>query len=37
MIVATALARGARLLAADARMLAFPAVATLDYGRPAAG
>jgi PIN domain nuclease of toxin-antitoxin system len=34
MIVATALARGARLLTADARMLAFPVVATIDYGRP---
>ena len=34
MIVATALARGARLLTADTRMLAFSAVATLDYGRP---
>jgi PIN domain nuclease of toxin-antitoxin system len=34
MIVATALAHGARLLTADARMLAFPAVASLDYGRP---
>jgi hypothetical protein len=29
-----ALGRGARLLTADLRMLAFPAVATLDYGRP---
>ncbi len=34
MIVATALAYGARLLTADARMLAYPTVATLDYGRP---
>lgn len=25
---------GARLVTADARMLAWPAVATLDYGRP---
>ena len=34
MIVATALAYDARLLTADARMLAYPAVATIDYGRP---
>jgi PIN domain nuclease of toxin-antitoxin system len=34
MIVATALAHGARLLTADARMLAWPAVDSLDYGRP---
>lgn len=34
MIVATALAYGARLVTADARMLAWPAIATLDYGRP---
>ena len=34
MIVATALAYGARLLTADARMLAYPAVSTVDYGRP---
>ena len=34
MIVATALAYGARLLTADARMLAYPTVATLDYGSP---
>jgi PIN domain nuclease of toxin-antitoxin system len=35
MIVATALAQGARLLTADARMLACPQVETIDYGRPA--
>jgi PIN domain nuclease of toxin-antitoxin system len=34
MIVATAIAHDARLLTADARMLAYPAVASLDYGRP---
>ena len=34
MIVATALAHGARILTADARMLAYPAVGTIDYGRP---
>ena len=34
MIVATALADGARLITADARMLAYPTVTTLDYGRP---
>ena len=34
MIVATALACGARLLTADARMLAYRPVTTLDYGRP---
>jgi PIN domain nuclease of toxin-antitoxin system len=34
MIVATALACGARLVTADVRMLAYPTVATLDYGRP---
>ena len=33
-LVATALACGARLLTADARMLAYPAVTTIDYGRP---
>ncbi len=33
MIVATAMAMGARLLTADARMLAFPPVRTIDYGR----
>ena len=36
MIVATSLAHGARLVTADARMLAFAASA-IDYGRPAAG
>lgn len=35
MIIATALAHGARVLTADARMLAYPAVGTIDYGRPA--
>lgn len=34
MIVATALAYGARLLTADAKMLACSAVTTVDYGRP---
>ena len=34
MIVATALAHGVPVLTADARMLAYPAVATIDYGRP---
>lgn len=34
MIVATALARAARLLTADARMLAYLPGQALDYGRP---
>ena len=34
MIVATAIAHDARLLTADARMLAYAAVASIDYGRP---
>lgn len=34
MIVATALARGARLLTADARILAYLPGQGLDYGRP---
>jgi hypothetical protein len=34
MIVATALAHDARLVTADARMLAYGPVSSLDYGRP---
>jgi PIN domain nuclease of toxin-antitoxin system len=34
MIVATAMATGARLLTADARMLSFPPAQAIDYGRP---
>lgn len=34
-IVATSIAHRARLLTADKRMLAYPAVVAMDYGRPA--
>jgi PIN domain nuclease of toxin-antitoxin system len=34
MIVATALAHDARLVTADARMLAYPPLTAIDYGRP---
>jgi len=34
MIVATAMAHDARVLTADARMLSYAGVGTIDYGRP---